>query len=732
MAPDGFPGDREMARKAEAGWPTQRTVVDPELARRSVVKPPAAQGSPPGRTTGGSVTDGLITSNSVYAVAGSDRPYDEGAMGTILLAHDESLGRTVVLKVLKEEHRDNIELRERFRREAAITAQLQHPGVPPVFSLGCLSDSRPFFSMKLVEGRTLAQLLRDCRDLERERPRLLTIFEQICQTVAYAHARGVIHRDLKPLNVVVGEYGSVYVMDWGIARVLRPSGGEADPGPERVQGFLSTEKTAAVSAADRGLGGETEDPSLTVAGDRLGTPQYMAPEQAAGDPVQDERVDVFSLGAILFEILTGGPLRPVTTVSINDLDDYANAYVAISLPAVDTIRADSPLVSLARRCLDRDPQQRPRTAADVAAEVTAYLLHVLQRPEREMARFFELSLDLFCLAGLDGYFKQINQNFTRVLGYSTAELLARPFIDYVHPDDHDQTRHQVQRLAQGLPVVQFENRYRDRWGNYKWFQWTAKSVPAEGIIFAVAREITERKHLEQRLQAIVESSPVAMVISNKDGLITQLNREAESLFGYDRKELVGNPVEVLIPERFRHGHPALRAGFLSNPQVRPGSGRELWGLRKDGAEIPIELGLSPLETEEGIFVISVITDVTESKRQERWFKALVESFPAGLIVIDRAGVIGLVNKETERLFGYPRGELIGRGLGLLFPEQSCDADPQSPDRFLAYRNGECGEIRGRRKDGGELCIEVELHPMESGERVLVVKAILDLTCPGRG
>ena len=150
------------------------------------------------------------------------------------------------------------------------------------------------------------------------------------------------------------------------------------------------------------------------------------------------------------------------------------------------MRADAAIVNLARRCLEVEPEGRPRTAVVVAAEVTAYLLYVLQRPEREMARFFELSLDLFCLAGLDGYFKQINQNFTRVLGYSSEELLSAPFMEYVHPDDREQTRLQVERLSQGLPVVQFENRYRDRWGKYKWFEWTAKSVPQEGIIFAVA------------------------------------------------------------------------------------------------------------------------------------------------------------------------------------------------------------------------------------------------------
>ncbi len=320
--------------------------------------------------------------------------------------------------------------------------------------------------------------------------------------------------------------------------------------------------------------------SITIPGDLLGTPQYMSPEQARGDSDQDERTDVFSLGAILFEILTGRPLRPVTTMQRESLEAFAGAYLSTTLTRLDAARADAPMVSLVKRCLELDRDRRPRNASEVAAEVTAYLLHVLRRPEREMARFFELSLDLFCLAGLDGFFKQINQNFTRVLGYSTEELLAKPFIDLVHPDDHEQTQLQVVNLSQGLPVVRFENRFRARSGNYKWFEWTAKSVPEEGIIFATARDITERKHLEQRLEAIVESSPVAMIMTDRAGRIVQLNKEAEKLFGFQRDELAGQMVEMLIPERFRQGHIAHRDRFLMNPSMRPAPGVSSGGFAR--------------------------------------------------------------------------------------------------------------------------------------------------------
>jgi len=711
---------------------TQRTVHDQSLPRCSG---PRLAGEDVSRDRSEAATassSSLVTTQSLYSVASSEKPYAQGAMGTILLARDETLDRTVVLKVLLEKHQKNRELSDRFRREASITAQLQHPGIPPVYGAGTLSDMRPFFSMRLVQGQTLAQLLAESVDHLKDRPRFLTIFEQVCQTVAFAHARGVIHRDLKPENIVVGDYGSVYVMDWGIARFLRMAGergADVDVMPpfslDPQDTIVLTGRTGDSAMAEGGS-------SITIPGDLLGTPQYMSPEQARGDSDQDERTDVFSLGVILFEILTGRPLRPVTTVQRESLEVFAAAHYLTTWTRLDAARADAPMVSLLKRCLELDRDRRPRNASEVAAEVTSYLLHVLRRPEREMARFFELSLDLFCLAGLDGFFKQINQNFTRVLGYSTEELLAKPFIDLVHPDDCEQTRLQVVKLSQGLPVVRFENRYRDRSGNYKWFEWTAKSVPEEGIIFATARDITERKHLEQRLEAIVESSPMAMVMTDRAGRIVQLNREAEKLFGFQRDELAGQMVEMLIPERFRQRHLAHRERFLMNPSMRPGSGRELWGLRKDGTEFPIELGLSPLETEEGIFVISVIADITERKRQTQWFQAIVECIPTGMVLFDSAGTICLVSKETERLFGYSRGELIGQEAEILIAERFRVGHRVLLDSFSASasarRTGKTREIVGKRKDGTEFPIELGCNPLGgSGDGVFLISEIPDLT-----
>src|SRR5262245_24767596 len=226
-----------------------------------------------------------------------------GGMGAILKGRDTDLGRDIAVKVLLETHQGNTELVRRFVEEAQIGGQLQHPGVVPVYELGQFPDRRPYFTMKLVKGRTLAALLAERADPTQDRPRFLGIFAQVCQTLAYAHARGAIHRDLKPSNVMVGSFGEVQVMDWGLAKVLA-EGGTADE--ERASRGRQPPEDASRTARGAGYGTAEQAGSRTHAGSVLGTPAYMAPEQAKGEVGRlDERCDVFGLGAILCEVLTG-------------------------------------------------------------------------------------------------------------------------------------------------------------------------------------------------------------------------------------------------------------------------------------------------------------------------------------------------------------------------------------------------------------------------------------------
>jgi tetratricopeptide (TPR) repeat protein len=316
---------------------------------------------------------------------------DKGGMGEIFRVRDDQLNRALAVKVLTAQYRDSPERIARFLLEAQLTGQLQHPGIPPIHELGELDDGRPFFAMKLIEGQTLAKLL-DGRenvaaslqlaDEERQvgnlppRPDLpywLGVFEHICQAVSYAHSERVIHRDLKPRNVMVGRFGEVQVMDWGLAKRMAVHS-SAGPFPgEREQDPLAPR-----SHPGCGPGIESSN-GLTGTGQMLGTPAYMPPEQANGAWEQaDERVDVFALGSILCEILTGKPAYVggswEEVFQKAQRGDLADAFARL-----DGCGADAELLYLARRCLAPDKADRPRHALELAATITLYLAGVQER-----------------------------------------------------------------------------------------------------------------------------------------------------------------------------------------------------------------------------------------------------------------------------------------------------------------------------------------------------------------
>ncbi len=294
-----------------------------------------------------------------------------GGMGAVLKGRDSDLGRDLAVKILLESHRDKPELIRRFIEEAQIAGQLQHPGVVPIYELGAFGDRRPYFAMKLVKGHTLAEILATRKSPAENLPRFLSIFESICQTMAYAHARGVIHRDLKPSNVMVGSFGEVQVMDWGLAKVLPRGGAVADASA----GHTKDEATIIATA-------RSEDNSdHSKAGSIMGTPSYMAPEQARGEIEQiDERADVFALGSIFCELLTGEPA--FTGRSSSEIQRRsARGELTTSFARLDknAFGSDPQLIKLAKSCLAPQPENRPRNAGEVSERVGLYHSRVQER-----------------------------------------------------------------------------------------------------------------------------------------------------------------------------------------------------------------------------------------------------------------------------------------------------------------------------------------------------------------
>ena len=386
-----------------------------------------------------------------------------GGMGVVFRAIDRHLCREVAIKLLRRDRADSAKSVREFETEAHIMSYLSHPGITPIYDRGHSNDGRPFHVMKLIEGSTLADLL-----IERRLPvsRLLGIYASICETIAFAHSRGVVHLDLKPANVMVGQFGEVNVMDWGLAHCGPPSSG-----PE------SGVEVASVQ-------------------DRIqGTPAYMSPEQAGGRML-DARTDVFGLGCILCELLTGVP--PYDERDVRRV--FKRAVSAALKPAFKRLgkcQGDASLVRLAKHCLQRDPNNRPADAVVVAKVVADYHESALSLAQSDMDRFFELSLDLFCIADFDGYFRRINANFPRLLGYAEDEILANPFLHFVHEGDRSRTIAQMSVLNRGQPVVRFRNRYRTASGEYVKLEWTAKTIESESVIFAVARDVTAEPNQDQ-------------------------------------------------------------------------------------------------------------------------------------------------------------------------------------------------------------------------------------------
>jgi serine/threonine protein kinase len=272
---------------------------------------------------------------SIPHVLGRFRVLNEvarGGMGVVLRAYDPTLDRELAVKLLSPDIAPDSDAARRFAQEARVAGQLDHPGIIPVYEAGTLPDGRSYFAMPFIEGRTLSAVLAERPDPRHDLERWLAVFEQVCVAVAHAHEKGIVHRDLKPANVMIGPVGQVVVMDWGVAAIR----GAAHQTGESGGGYWV-----------------------------FGTPAYMPPEQARGLAGADPRIDVFGLGGILCEILTGEPPNvgdDATSVTrraaAGDQEELARRLAGSDV--------DRFLVSVTRSCLSPNPADRPADAGEVA------------------------------------------------------------------------------------------------------------------------------------------------------------------------------------------------------------------------------------------------------------------------------------------------------------------------------------------------------------------------------
>ncbi len=365
----------------------------------------------------------------------------------------------------------------------------------------------------------------------------------------------------------------------------------------------------------------------------------------------------------------------------------------------------------------------------------------------------ETAPDAMVLVGQDGRIVQLNAQTEKLFGYARAELLGNLVEMLVPPRFRNQDpQHRGQDPSDHSKVhamgsgSELHGLRKD--GSEFPIEISVSRIESEDgfLICRAIRNVSDRKRAEEkvrelndRFRALLETAPDAMVLVNQEGRMVLVNAQTEKLFGYARAELLGNTVEMLVPPRFRGHHPEHRSRYFADPKVRPmGVGLELYGLRKDESEFPIEISLSTIETEDGTLVSSAIRDITDRKQAEEKvrelndrFRALLETAPDAMVLVNQEGHIVLVNAQTEKLFGYARAELLGNTVEMLVPPRFRGHHPQHRSRYFADPKvramGVGLELYGLRKDESEFPIEISLSPIQTEDGTLVSSAIRDIT-----
>lgn len=337
----------------------------------------------------------------------------------------------------------------------------------------------------------------------------------------------------------------------------------------------------------------------------------------------------------------------------------------------------------------------------------------------------------------EGVVTSWNAGAERLTGYRADEIIGQKAARFFAPDDLE-----LGKPEHELEVAARDGSYEDEgWrvrkdGSRLWVNVVVTALRnASGDLIGfgkVTRDMTHRMRNNEQFRRALEAVPTGMLMTDPRGKIALVNATVEAMFGYAREELLGKPVETLVPDRFRGHHPQHRAAFLDNPQTRlMGAGRDLYGRRKDGSEIPIEIGLNPFRTPEGDFVLSSIVDITERKRPMEQLRLAIEAAPTSMLMVDRQGTIVVVNAQVEQLFGYARDVLVGRPVEMLVPARFRGAHSVLRDGFFRHPQframGGGRDLYGLHRDGSEVPIEIGLNPIHTETGDFVLSSIVDVS-----
>jgi PAS domain S-box-containing protein len=355
--------------------------------------------------------------------------------------------------------------------------------------------------------------------------------------------------------------------------------------------------------------------------------------------------------------------------------------------------------------------------------------------DNELAAIVRGTTDAIIGKSLDGMVTSWNDGAERLYGFTADEIVGKPITTIIPADRLGEENLILQKVYGGEAVPAYLTQRVCKDGSLVDISLTVAPIrdPAGNIVgaSAIARDITALQHREAQLTSLIEAAPDAFIVVGATGLIQFVNQQTENLFGYPRIELIGQPIEMLVPDRTRHKHPDLRGSYGHHPAARPMRGRNLSGRRKDGTEFSVDISLTPLDTSQGLLVAAAVRDATERKEAEARFEALLEAAPDAIVVADAEGVITVANHRATDLFGYSRDELVGQPVEMLVPTQSRHRHPDLRRGYVghpAVRPMGAGlQLWAVRKDGSKFPVDISLSPLETPAGMLVSAAVRDIT-----